>query len=177
MAKPFQRVIIIVSGLAFLSSMGIMAASVWSGDPNSQHSGHSGQLGEEEFNNQLLAQESGYVAVLEREPENEIALQGLIQTRLALQKWEEVIEPLEILAERAPDSSDVWQALAVARIQLQDYEGAIASMEKLIELNPENEEFKEQLEQLEIASKAQKHTGKENVEQNNEIQNRDNTSE
>lgn len=148
MVKPIQRVLIIVSGLAFLSSMGFMAASVWSGNPSSQHSTRSGQSGEEEFNSQLLAQESGYVAVLEREPDNELALQGLIQTRLALQKWEEVVEPLETLAKRAPDNPDVWQALAAVRIQLQDYEGAIAPMEKLVELNPENEELEEQLEKL-----------------------------
>ncbi|MBP0020941.1 MAG: tetratricopeptide repeat protein [Cyanobacteria bacterium SBLK] len=148
MVKPIQRVLIIVSGLAFLSSMGFMAASVWSGNPSSQHSARSSQPGEEEFNNQLLAQESGYVAVLEREPDNEIALQGLIQTRLALQKWEEVVEPLETLAESAPDNPDVWQALAAVRIQLQDYEGAIAPLEKLAKLTPENEELKEQLAKL-----------------------------
>lgn len=155
MVKPVQRILIFVSGLAFLSSMGFMAASVLSGNTTSQHSARSGQSSPEQLDSELLAQESGYVAVLEREPDNAIALRGLIQTRLALQKWEELVEPLEMLAKRAPDNPEVWQVLAVVRIQLQDYEGAIAPMEKLLEFNPENEELKNQLEQLKQAAKGQ----------------------
>ena len=164
MVKPIQRVIIVVSGIAFLSSMGFMAASVWSGNTTSHNSPHSPQSVQE----QLLAQESGYVAVLEREPDNALALQGLIQTRLALQKWEEAIEPLEILAEANPENSDVWQALTAVRIQLEDYEGAIASMKKLVELNPNNEELKIQLENLEAVAKGEIPESPENSSQPSE---------
>ncbi|WP_204105806.1 MULTISPECIES: tetratricopeptide repeat protein [Spirulina sp. CCY15215] len=146
MANPIKRVLIFVSGLAFLSSMGFMAASVLSN--NNTTTPNSEQSGQEEGDRELLARESGYVAVLDREPDNVLALQGLIQTRLALQKWQEVIEPLETLAKKSPDNPEIWQALAAVHIQLQDYKGAIAPMEKLSELTPENEELKEQLEKL-----------------------------
>jgi len=48
---------------------------------------------------QLQVQENGYEAVLEREPNNENALEGLVQTRIDMKDYEGAVKPLEKLVE------------------------------------------------------------------------------
>jgi len=60
--------------------------------------------------NSLAAQEKGYLIVLEREPENQTALEGLVQTRLNMGKLDEAIPPLQNLVSLNPERDD-YQAL------------------------------------------------------------------
>jgi len=62
--------------------------------------------------NALEAQEKGYLIVLEREPENQTALEGLVQTRLEMGNLEEAISPLETLVSLHPDRQDYQAILA-----------------------------------------------------------------
>jgi len=50
--------------------------------------------------------------VLEREPNNQNALEGLVQTRINMKDYEEAIPPLEKLVELKPEREDYQEVLA-----------------------------------------------------------------
>ena len=54
----------------------------------------------------LAAQERGYVGVLQREPQNQTALEGLANVRLHMNNKVGAIEPLEKLVKLNPDRAD-----------------------------------------------------------------------
>lgn len=78
----------------------------------------------------------GYQLVLEREPENQNALQGLLEVRLQQNNIKEAIEPLEKLARLNPQQSDYTILLAQAKQQTGDYEGAIAAYRSILASQP-----------------------------------------
>lgn len=60
--------------------------------------------------NPLLIQEQGYEKVVQREPHNQVALEGLVNIRLRLNKSQAALEPLETLIKLHPQRPD-YQAL------------------------------------------------------------------
>lgn len=86
-------------------------------------------------NPKLEDQVRGYELVLQKEPENQTALKGLLQARLQLLSQKSpgevkpadiqvVIEPLEKLARLNPQKSEYGVLLAQAKQQIGDQEGA-----------------------------------------------------
>ena len=63
----------------------------------------------------LAAQERGYQTVLQREPQNQTALQGLANVRLQMNNQVGAIEPLEKLVKLNPDRADYKALLKQAK--------------------------------------------------------------
>jgi hypothetical protein len=89
-----RRKVTLVAGLLFFLGMGqSVIASFMASNPNSQNSTQA----TESVVPEQLDMESGYQIVLEREPDNQTALQGLVQARMAKEDWQGMIGPLDQL--------------------------------------------------------------------------------
>ncbi|MEL6247125.1 MAG: tetratricopeptide repeat protein [Cyanobacteria bacterium J06627_15] len=89
---------------------------------------------------ELEGRAKGYELVLEREPNNAVALQGLVETRIALGDLPGVVEPLERLAELNPDVPNYAVLLAQTKQQLGDLEGAAQVYRSILTTTPGNME-------------------------------------
>jgi tetratricopeptide (TPR) repeat protein len=86
----------------------------------------------------LQTQALGYQMVLEREPNNQNALEGLLEIKIQQGDLQGAIAPLEKLAQLNPLQTDYTILLAQAKQQLKDYEGAIAAYRSLLTNSPRN---------------------------------------
>ncbi len=86
----------------------------------------------------LEEQAKGYELVLQREPENQTALRGLLELRLQLGDIPGAIVPLEKLATLNPQEPTYGFLLAQAKQQVNDREGAAEAYRKLLTSNPGN---------------------------------------
>ena len=80
----------------------------------------------------------GYKAVLEREPDNQTALAGIIEAKIKLGDLEGSVEPLERLAALNPDTPEYSILLAQTKQQLKDLEGAAQLYRQVLTKNPGN---------------------------------------
>ncbi|MEO0539745.1 MAG: tetratricopeptide repeat protein [Cyanobacteria bacterium P01_A01_bin.105] len=89
---------------------------------------------------ELEGRAKGYELVLEREPNNPTALQGLVETRIALGDLDGVVAPLEKLSELNPDVPNYSVLLAQTKQQLGDVEGAAQVYRSILTATPGNME-------------------------------------
>jgi tetratricopeptide (TPR) repeat protein len=94
--------------------------------------GQNGQVDAAE----LETRAQGYEMVLQREPDNQTALIGLIETRIQLGDIEGVIDPLGRLAELNPNETRYAVLLAQTKQQVGDLEGAAQSYRTVLNNNP-----------------------------------------
>nr|WP_228038498.1 tetratricopeptide repeat protein [Nodosilinea sp. LEGE 06152] len=87
---------------------------------------------------ELEAQARGYELVLEREPDNQTALQGLVDARIQLGDINGVVGPLEKLVELNPGVPDYAVLLAQTKQQLGDLEGAAQTYRQVLDQQPGN---------------------------------------
>ncbi|MGC1308840.1 MAG: tetratricopeptide repeat protein [Phormidesmis sp.] len=80
----------------------------------------------------------GYKAVLEREPDNQTALIGIIEAQIALGDLEGTVDPLERLANLNPNVPEYSIALAQTKQQLGDLEGAAQIYRRVLTQSPGN---------------------------------------
>ena len=78
----------------------------------------------------------GYQLVLEREPDNENALLGLLEARLRQGDLEAAVIPLKRLAQLNPQESDYGILLAQSQQQLENYPEALKTYQEIIAANP-----------------------------------------
>jgi tetratricopeptide (TPR) repeat protein len=87
---------------------------------------------------QIQAQALGYTQVLQREPENQVALKGLLNARLQLGDVKGSLLPLEKIAALNPQTSDYAVLLAQTKQYLGDREGATANYRTVLSIQPQN---------------------------------------
>ena len=115
--KTLQRVLTLVMGLGFAgSTLAIALTSVFSQNnytaSNSDNSGDASSVEE-----QMRIQARGYEKVLEREPKNITALQGLAQIYLQTGNTEKAIPTLEKLVEYYPEQKEFAGILQIVKQQ------------------------------------------------------------
>jgi cytochrome c-type biogenesis protein CcmH/NrfG len=104
--KPLQRFLIILSGIVFagstvIATLGLFVQAFQEPKDTAKTATAKTTAVQEE---QLKAQVSGYETVLQREPENQVALQGLVQARLQMQDFKGAVAPMEKLVKLNPDN-------------------------------------------------------------------------
>jgi cytochrome c-type biogenesis protein CcmH/NrfG len=108
--KPIQRFLIILSGVAFAGStllgIGSLYINAFQEPKDAAPTATTSQ------NTQLKAQVQGYELVLQREPDNQLALQGLVQARLQMKDFQGAVEPMEKLVKLNPNNAQYKALLA-----------------------------------------------------------------
>jgi len=113
-----RRIFTIVVGLGFLAFMGTQVQNmIIQGMQKSQQQEQQARQGNQQQLEQLQAKEKGYEAVLEREPNNENALKGLVQTRLDMKDYAGAIPPLEKLVKLIPEQEKYQELLSQLKQQ------------------------------------------------------------
>ncbi|WP_373540739.1 tetratricopeptide repeat protein [Chamaesiphon sp.] len=87
---------------------------------------------------QLQAQAQGYTQVLQKEPDNQVALKGLLDARLQLSDIKGSLLPLAKIAALNPQISDYTVLLGQTQQYLGDIEGATASYRIVLATDPQN---------------------------------------
>lgn len=133
-------VLVIIAFLGFSLSP-LLGGLLEANQNNSQPTPSPTQTSVAEQEAEMLAQARGYELVLQREPNNQTALQGLLQVRLELiqsgkGKIEEVIPPLEKLSELNPGNTNYNVLLAQAKAYTGDREGAAQIYRSLLAAKP-----------------------------------------
>ncbi|HAC64592.1 MAG TPA: cellulose synthase subunit BcsC [Cyanothece sp. UBA12306] len=123
--------ILMLLALISFSMLPLVSSIVQARQPQN---GKSSALSEQEA--KLENEALGYQLVLEREPDNQNALSGLLEAKLRLGDLPGAIAPLERLAQLNPQQPDYSILLAQAKQQLKDYEGSAAAYRSIIASNP-----------------------------------------
>ncbi len=116
--KRFLRIFTVISAISFLGSTGFSLIRMLANP--AQPIQVSTQA--EDLTQQLQAQVRGYEMVLQREPENQSALQGLVEIRLQMKDFEGTIEPLETLVRLNPEQEQYKTLLATIKQQVEQEE-------------------------------------------------------
>lgn len=148
MSQPRNRWIVqLILALAVLALVGVSVLPIIgalnnSASPPNQNTANtpSGSIAAEQ-KSKWEDEVRGYELVLQREPENQAALKGLLQARLQLLAIKQgnvqsVIEPLEKLAKLNPDQTEYGVLLAQAKQQIGDKEGAAQAYRAILETKP-----------------------------------------
>ena len=144
--KLITRILIILSGFAFIGTTFFTLGSLFTNDSEAPETTANEEV--ESVDETLASQAEGFEKVLAREPENEFALKGLVETRMAMKDAPGAIAPLEKALEVNPENQFALQGLIEVYLQTNEPQKAVEPLEKLIELNPEEERLKQLLAQL-----------------------------
>ena len=113
--RPFQRIVVIISGLALLGVMILpLSRSI---EQSSYPSAASGTKNSQQEKLQAIA--DGYEQVLQREPKNTTALQRLIEAKLQLKDLEGAIVPMEKLVQLFPEEEKLTTILKTMKQELE----------------------------------------------------------
>lgn len=100
---------------------------------------------------ELEARERGYELVVQREPENQTALKGLIEVRMELEDIEGTLDPLKKLAELNPEEPRYGVLVAQTQYAIGDREAAAATYRDVLSDRPGNMEALQGLVSLLLA--------------------------
>ncbi|OCQ98750.1 Tfp pilus assembly protein PilF [Nostoc sp. MBR 210] len=147
MSEPRNRWIVrVILALAVLMFVGVSIVPIISAfnsptSTNQNPANPTGNLASSDQKTKLQDEVRGYELVLQREPENQTALKGLLQARLQLLSLNQgdvqgVIAPLEKLAKLNPERSEYGVLLAQAKQQIGDKEGAAQAYRTILDTKP-----------------------------------------
>lgn len=137
--KRNRWIINLVLAIAVLSFAGVAVILPFSGlfrDSPSADSAPSTEAISASQQAELESQAKGYELVLQREPDNQTALRGVLDVRIQMGDIEGAIAPLERLAELNPDQTDYAVLLAQAKQRIGDREGAAQSYRNILASRP-----------------------------------------
>ena len=109
-----KQIFALVSMVGFGGSAIFGVVSLFSSGLSSQHQQKSAPVAVSQ-ESLLAAQERGYQTVLQREPQNQTALEGLANVRLQMNNKVGAIEPLEKLVKLNPNRGDYKVLLGQAK--------------------------------------------------------------
>ncbi len=147
MSQPRNRWIVqVVLVLAVLAFVGVSVVPIIAAfnnrEPQTQNTTSNPSISPSSDQKSKLQDEvRGYELVLQREPENQTALKGLLQARLQLLSQKQgdiqgVIAPLEKLAKLNPEQTEYAVLLAQAKQQIGDKEGAAQAYRNILATKP-----------------------------------------
>ncbi len=113
--QRFKQIFALLSILAFFGSTGYGAIGAISSalkQPTEQATAVASR------ESQLRSQEKGYELVLQREPENQVALKGLVGVRLQMKNEKGAVEPLKKLVQLNPSQQEYKVLLAQVEKQV-----------------------------------------------------------
>lgn len=113
--KRILRIFTAISAIAFLGSTGFNLIRMLTNPAQSTQVSTQA----EDLTRQLQAQARGYEMVLQREPKNQVALQGLVEIRLQMNDFERIVEPLEMLVSLSPEQEQYKTLLATIKQQVE----------------------------------------------------------
>ncbi|MEO1377141.1 MAG: tetratricopeptide repeat protein [Cyanobacteria bacterium J06635_10] len=137
----FVKIVLIIAVIALVGGSMVPIIAAFN---DSQQSGNTNSSTGDSASDQKSKLEDtvrGYELVLQREPENQTALRGLLETRLQLLRLGQgdikgVITPLEKLSKLNPEETRYAVLLAQAKQQTGDKEGAAQAYRTVLETQP-----------------------------------------
>lgn len=134
----FVKVVLLLAVVAFVgfSMVPLISSTIEESQPSPSATPAAGQSPAGQ--SKLDEQARGYEAVLQREPENQTALRGLVETRLQQKNIPELIAPLEKLAALNPQDTQYSILLAEAKQQVGDQQGATTAYRSILQTQPGN---------------------------------------
>jgi tetratricopeptide (TPR) repeat protein len=137
---PWLNIILVLAVLAFVGfSMIPLLGSVFDQkQPSARTTPQTTPTISTDQRAQLEKQAEGYELVVQREPQNETALRGLLEAKLKLGDIKGAIVPLEQLTKLHPEQSDYAVLLAQAKQQTGDREGAAQTYRSILASKPGN---------------------------------------
>jgi len=146
-SQPRNRWIVrVILALAVLMFVGVSVIPIFGAFNNTTSTNQNpaspqGNSASSDQKSKLQDEVRGYELVLQREPENQTALKGLLQARLQLLSLNQgdiqgVIAPLEKLAQLNPERSEYGVLLAQAKQQIGDKEGAAKAYRTILDTKP-----------------------------------------
>lgn len=135
-------------GLLGFSVTPMVSAVLEARQSNAPEDRTSAESAQQENKAELADRARGYELVLQREPDNETALLGLLQIKLQLNDIKGTLEPLEKLAQLNPQDTRYKVLLAQTRQYTGDREGAAQTYRNILTAQPGNVQALEGLSAL-----------------------------
>lgn len=136
--KLLTQAVLCFSACSFLGSTVFIAINLLSNPGSKSEAIASSTANDQE--QRLRTVENGYLSVLNREPNNQTALKGLVDTRLQLKNLDGAIESLKRLVELNPQETFFLEKLAQLYLEKDDQKQAKNTIEKLALLSPQKYE-------------------------------------